>query len=85
MFELHRDPDATGVITIEDFEAGTDTVRVAGGNTGGFSIQREEDSGDALVLENGKLVARLLGPATVLPWKTRAFRAMHPRIQADPA
>lgn len=61
VFDLLLTPEATGAITIEDYQAGTDSVRISGKSSGAFNVQLEEESGDALILDGGVLVARLTG------------------------
>ncbi|WP_052248771.1 calcium-binding protein [Leisingera sp. ANG-Vp] len=61
VFELHLEGGSPDVIAIEDYEAGTDSIRIAGADTGGFIVEQEDGSGDALIFDDGTLVARLTG------------------------
>jgi len=63
LFEVFLAPEAESVAIIQDFETETDSLRIAGANSGVFSVAQDEDSGDALILQDGKLVVRLLGAA----------------------
>ncbi|MEX0305303.1 MAG: calcium-binding protein [Leisingera sp.] len=61
VFDLYLSPEGGDAVTIEDYKAGSDTVRITGADSGAFTVQLEEETGDALVLNGGDLVARLTG------------------------
>lgn len=66
-FELHLSQDGAGIITITDYDAAEDVVQIVLDddsvtiNPDDYTVERDEETGDALILERGEVVSRLLG------------------------
>lgn len=66
-FDLYLDQDGAEIITVEDYDPAEDMVQVILDrdpiliNPEDFSVAVDEDTGDALILERGVVVSRLLG------------------------
>lgn len=69
-FELHPNQDGDGVIVIEDYTFGQDGVQIILEDENGeeitpvrsdYTVERDDDTGDALILERGQVIARLVG------------------------
>ncbi|WP_052248770.1 calcium-binding protein [Leisingera sp. ANG-Vp] len=69
-FELVAGQEGDGVIIIEDYTFGEDGVQIIIDDGNGneitpvrsdYTVERDDETGDALILERGEVIARLLG------------------------
>ncbi|EDZ45828.1 conserved hypothetical protein [Rhodobacterales bacterium Y4I] len=69
-FELHPNQDGDGVIVIEDYTFGQDGVQIIVEDENGdeitpvrsdYTVERDDDTGDAVILERGQVIPRLPG------------------------
>lgn len=68
-FALFMSQDAEGVIAVTDYTPGEDMIQLIVNNGGGslgaedFAVEADAETGDALILQQGQLVARVEGAA----------------------